>query len=184
MIEGIDLTESPPQTRREGEGERERGRERERERERDASVPLCLCRSPSLCVSLRPFRSLSLGLLLYRQPSYSQQQQLLLSCRKAKADAPAPALYFLSGLTCTHENFVTKGNGQKSAAEAGIVIVCPDTSPRGVPVEGKIAPTRTGSPTLLPCFSCTFFLFSSWFLLPFLFIFISFFSSTTFRCKR
>jgi len=55
---------------------------------------------------------------------------------QAKPEAPAPTLYFLSGLTCTHENFVTKGNGQKAAAETGVVIVCPDTSPRGVPVEG------------------------------------------------
>lgn len=49
---------------------------------------------------------------------------------------PCPVLYFLSGLTCSHENFVTKGNGQKAASENGMIIVCPDTSPRGVKVEG------------------------------------------------
>ncbi len=42
-----------------------------------------------------------------------------------------PCLTFLSGLTCTHENFTTKGNAYKSAAEDGICIIAPDTSPRG-----------------------------------------------------
>lgn len=40
-------------------------------------------------------------------------------------------LYFLSGLTCTHENFTTKAGVQRYAAEAGLVVVVPDTSPRG-----------------------------------------------------
>jgi len=42
-----------------------------------------------------------------------------------------PVLYWLSGLTCTDENFVIKAGAQKFAAEHGIAIVCPDTSPRG-----------------------------------------------------
>lgn len=42
-----------------------------------------------------------------------------------------PVLYFLSGLTCTDENFVTKAGAQQFAAEYGIAIVAPDTSPRG-----------------------------------------------------
>ncbi len=42
-----------------------------------------------------------------------------------------PALYWLSGLTCTDENFVQKAGAQRYAAEYGIAIVCPDTSPRG-----------------------------------------------------
>jgi S-formylglutathione hydrolase len=42
-----------------------------------------------------------------------------------------PVLYWLSGLTCTDENFVQKAGAQRYAAEAGIAIVCPDTSPRG-----------------------------------------------------
>lgn len=43
----------------------------------------------------------------------------------------APALYFLSGLTCTEDNFITKAGAQRVAAELGLVIVAPDTSPRG-----------------------------------------------------
>lgn len=42
-----------------------------------------------------------------------------------------PVLYWLSGLTCTDQNFVTKAGAQQFAAEHGIAIVCPDTSPRG-----------------------------------------------------
>ena len=42
-----------------------------------------------------------------------------------------PVLYYLSGLTCTEQNFVTKAGAQRYAAEHGIVIVAPDTSPRG-----------------------------------------------------
>ncbi|MEZ4462374.1 MAG: S-formylglutathione hydrolase [bacterium] len=42
-----------------------------------------------------------------------------------------PVLYFLSGLTCTEQNFVTKAGAQAYAAEHGIIVVAPDTSPRG-----------------------------------------------------
>jgi S-formylglutathione hydrolase len=44
---------------------------------------------------------------------------------------PVPVLYWLSGLTCTDENFVTKAGAQRYAAEHGIAVVAPDTSPRG-----------------------------------------------------
>ncbi|WP_269232719.1 S-formylglutathione hydrolase [Escherichia coli] len=45
--------------------------------------------------------------------------------------APPPVLYWLSGLTCNDENFTTKAGAQRVAAELGIVLVMPDTSPRG-----------------------------------------------------
>ena len=44
---------------------------------------------------------------------------------------PVPVLWFLSGLTCTHENAVVKAGAQAHAAAAGIALVFPDTSPRG-----------------------------------------------------
>jgi S-formylglutathione hydrolase len=44
---------------------------------------------------------------------------------------PVPVLYWLSGLTCTEQNFIAKAGAQRYAAEHGIAIVCPDTSPRG-----------------------------------------------------
>lgn len=46
-------------------------------------------------------------------------------------DGPAPVLWWLSGLTCTDENFVQKAGAQAYAAEHGLIIVAPDTSPRG-----------------------------------------------------
>ena len=46
-------------------------------------------------------------------------------------DGPVPVLWYLSGLTCTHENAMTKAGAQAWAAEAGIALVFPDTSPRG-----------------------------------------------------
>jgi S-formylglutathione hydrolase len=42
-----------------------------------------------------------------------------------------PVLWFLSGLTCTEENFTTKAGAQRVAAELGLMLVAPDTSPRG-----------------------------------------------------
>jgi S-formylglutathione hydrolase len=46
-------------------------------------------------------------------------------------DGPCPVLYFLSGLTCTEQNVIQKSGMQRYAAEHGLVIVSPDTSPRG-----------------------------------------------------
>jgi S-formylglutathione hydrolase len=46
-------------------------------------------------------------------------------------DGPVPVLWYLSGLTCTHENAMTKAAAQGFAAEAGMAVVFPDTSPRG-----------------------------------------------------
>lgn len=46
-------------------------------------------------------------------------------------DGPVPVLWYLSGLTCTHANVMDKGEYRRLAAELGLIIVCPDTSPRG-----------------------------------------------------
>lgn len=46
-------------------------------------------------------------------------------------EKPVPVLYWLSGLTCTDQNFVTKAGAQRYAAQHGVAIVAPDTSPRG-----------------------------------------------------
>ena len=46
-------------------------------------------------------------------------------------DGPVPVLWYLSGLTCSHANVMDKGEYRAHAAENGIAIVCPDTSPRG-----------------------------------------------------
>ncbi|MGY6694807.1 MAG: S-formylglutathione hydrolase [Roseinatronobacter sp.] len=44
---------------------------------------------------------------------------------------PVPLLWYLSGLTCTHENAMTKAHAQEHAARHGLAVVFPDTSPRG-----------------------------------------------------
>lgn len=48
-----------------------------------------------------------------------------------------PLLWWLSGLTCTDENFMQKAGAQRMAAELGLAIICPDTSPRGVNLPGE-----------------------------------------------
>ena len=50
---------------------------------------------------------------------------------------PVPVLYWLSGLTCTDENFMQKAGAQRVAAELGVAIVAPDTSPRGTDLPGE-----------------------------------------------
>lgn len=55
-----------------------------------------------------------------------------------KAEAgPVPTLWWLSGLTCTDENFMQKAGAQRLAAELGMAIICPDTSPRGTDLPGE-----------------------------------------------
>ncbi len=53
------------------------------------------------------------------------------------ANAKVPALVYLAGLTCNEETFMTKGNAQQLAAELGIALIAPDTSPRGTGVTGE-----------------------------------------------
>lgn len=53
------------------------------------------------------------------------------------SDQPLPVLYFLSGLTCTEENFMVKAGAQRYAAEQGLILVAPDTSPRNTGTPGE-----------------------------------------------
>lgn len=46
-------------------------------------------------------------------------------------ERPCPVVWYLSGLTCTHQNVMDKGEYRRMAAELGLIVVCPDTSPRG-----------------------------------------------------
>ncbi|MFK2917994.1 S-formylglutathione hydrolase [Dyella koreensis] len=52
------------------------------------------------------------------------------------ANGPRPVLYFLAGLTCTEETATIKAGAQRLAAELGLMLVMPDTSPRGTGIEG------------------------------------------------
>merc|ERR1712179_433428 len=57
--------------------------------------------------------------------------------RKNRADPDPPVLYYLSGLTCTDENARTKSHFAQEAGSVGLAVVFPDTSPRGVTIEGQ-----------------------------------------------
>jgi len=63
----------------------------------------------------------------------------------AAESGPVPALYWLSGLTCTEENFSVKSGAQRYAAELGIALIVPDTSPRGVAIPGEDAQMDVGT---------------------------------------
>ena len=57
---------------------------------------------------------------------------------------PCPVLWYLSGLTCTHANVMEKGEYRRMAAELGLIIVCPDTSPRGNDVADELTNWQMG----------------------------------------
>ena len=57
---------------------------------------------------------------------------------------PRPVLWYLSGLTCTHANVMEKGESRRMAAELGLIIVCPDTSPRGNDVPDELTNWQMG----------------------------------------
>jgi S-formylglutathione hydrolase len=69
----------------------------------------------------------------YRHDSTSLQcsMRFAIFLPAQSTDRPLPVLYWLSGLTCTDENFMHKAGALQQAANLGIVIVAPDTSPRG-----------------------------------------------------
>ncbi|MCU5773183.1 S-formylglutathione hydrolase [Erwiniaceae bacterium BAC15a-03b] len=69
----------------------------------------------------------------YRHPSSTLNCAMTFSIflPGPKRETPPPVVWFLAGLTCTDENFATKAGAQRIAAELGLVLVMPDTSPRG-----------------------------------------------------
>lgn len=66
-------------------------------------------------------------------------------CPPAIEQRPVPVLYFLSGLTCTEENFMVKAGAQRLAAQYGIMLVVPDTSPRNTGIPDEDAAWDLGS---------------------------------------
>ncbi len=63
----------------------------------------------------------------------------------AARESTVPVLWYLSGLTCTEENFSVKAGAQRYAAEQGLILVAPDTSPRGAGLTGEDAEYDFGS---------------------------------------
>ena len=75
----------------------------------------------------------------YSQDSYCCQSPMNFAIYlppQAKSES-VPVLYYLSGLTCTEENFTVKAGAQRYAAEHGILLVIPDTSPRHTGIPGE-----------------------------------------------
>ena len=72
------------------------------------------------------------GTLRYlKHDSVATGTPMTLSVFTPPGEGPFPVLIWLSGLTCTEDNFTTKGGAYGAAAEQGVIIVAPDTSPRG-----------------------------------------------------
>ena len=72
------------------------------------------------------------GTLRYlKHDSAATGTPMTLSAFVPAGEGPFPVLIWLSGLTCTEDNFTTKAGAYKAAAEHGVIIVAPDTSPRG-----------------------------------------------------
>lgn len=76
------------------------------------------------------------GTLSYlRHDSAATQTPMTLSVFVPPGEGPFPVVIWLSGLTCTEDNFTTKAGAYRRAAELGLIVVAPDTSPRGEGVE-------------------------------------------------
>ena len=72
------------------------------------------------------------GTLRYlKHDSATTGTPMTLSVFTPAGEGPFPVLIWLSGLTCTEDNFTTKAGAYRAAAEHGLIIVAPDTSPRG-----------------------------------------------------
>ena len=76
---------------------------------------------------------------VYRHQSQNTNTPMQFSAfvPSAAARGKCPVLWFLSGLTCTEENFTVKAGAQKYAESYGMIVVVPDTSPRGAGIEGE-----------------------------------------------
>ncbi|WP_409019056.1 S-formylglutathione hydrolase [Brevundimonas vesicularis] len=80
------------------------------------------------------------GTLKYlKHDSATTGTPMTLSVFVPAGSGPFPVVIWLSGLTCTEDNFTTKAGAYKAAAELGLILVAPDTSPRGEGVADDVA---------------------------------------------
>jgi S-formylglutathione hydrolase len=68
---------------------------------------------------------------IYRHQSTATRTPMRFAAFVPPGEGPFPVLWFLAGLTCTEENFTTKAGAQRAAAQHGLILIAPDTSPRG-----------------------------------------------------
>lgn len=74
---------------------------------------------------------------VYEHDSAQTQTPMRFAVFAPPAAQKCPVLWWLSGLTCTEQNFITKSGAQQFAAQHGVFLVAPDTSPRGAGVPGE-----------------------------------------------
>jgi S-formylglutathione hydrolase len=90
---------------------------------------------------LSRYRSFGGWVEFYRHLSTETKTEMKFSVyRPPQAESRSvPVVYWLSGLTCTEETFMMKAGAQRAAARLGLMLVAPDTSPRGAGIEGEDA---------------------------------------------
>jgi S-formylglutathione hydrolase len=90
----------------------------------------------SVLASLEGHRCFGGTQSVYLHHSESTRSPMKVGVFQPEGEGPFPVLYFLSGLTCTEQNFITKAHVQRYAAEVGMIIIAPDTSPRELDIPG------------------------------------------------
>lgn len=73
----------------------------------------------------------------YEHDSSVTKTKMRFSCFVPGKQSPERALIWLSGLTCNEENFITKAGAQRLLADTAMMVICPDTSPRGLDLPGE-----------------------------------------------
>jgi S-formylglutathione hydrolase len=79
----------------------------------------------------------TMGFYSHESQSTKTEMRFAVYTPPQAAHRSLPVLYWLSGLTCTDENFMMKSGVQREAARLGLIVVAPDTSPRGAGIEGE-----------------------------------------------
>lgn len=102
---------------------------------------------PKAPVLVRQYRSFGGVQAVYRHASRvtGTDMEFALFLPPETRPRPCPVVFWLSGLTCTWANFTEKAGAQRAAAELGLILVCPDTSPRGLDLPGEHASYDFGS---------------------------------------
>jgi S-formylglutathione hydrolase len=79
----------------------------------------------------------SLAVYAHASRSTGTEMKFSVFLPPAAARGPCPAVTFLAGLECTQDTFVQKAGAQRMAAELGLILIAPDTSPRGANIPGE-----------------------------------------------
>ncbi len=88
-------------------------------------------RSESLCFGGR------LGVYAHQSHETGTEMSFSVYLPPAAESGKCPTLYYLAGLTCTPDTFVQKAGAQRVASELGLILIAPDTSPRGAGIPGE-----------------------------------------------